>query len=75
MKAADAQAAPRADALGAEGSAELGVGEGAVPEANGGAATDAAAQALGSVDTARPEVGGGVPNNVAAQALTRRRRC
>jgi hypothetical protein len=67
LKAADAQAAPRADALGAEGSAARGAGEGAVPEANG--ATDAAAQALGSVDAAGPEVGGGVPNNVAAQTL------
>src|ERR1700747_2909891 len=33
LKAADAQAAPRADALGAEDSAAQGAGEGAVPEA------------------------------------------
>ncbi len=69
LKAADAQAASRADALGAEASAARGAGEGAVPEADGGAATDAAAQALGSEDAAAPEVGGGVPNNVAAQTL------
>lgn len=68
-KAADAHAAPRADAIGPEASAAQGAGEGAVPEANGGATTDAAVQALGPEDAAAPEVGGGVPNNVAAQTL------
>ena len=61
LKAADAQAAARPEAPGAQG--------GVAQTGRDDAASDAAAQALGSQDPTAPQVGGGISNSAAGQGF------